>query len=277
MTAPSTGLPRLSAVARSSRLSQPPRDVSISPFNRRTVHGKLHRRLAEPRRALAALHRRHSLDRRFSVLRLARQSPGPASRPARQDAWCLRRSVVRARWRFLSRPEVPARAEGRAAQRESALVQVGGLCHLAVRDGAACHHLLVGRERISHRPYGAGSLCSRRDRNLRCLAGHRLGRLRCAVPVDSERVRARGDPLRANRCLGMGLRARLRRSRGLPSRRSADRDHHGVERLFPYHPRTTQDGGGDSSGARSGPTLRRRSASSAASTIPTSRCRCCSS
>ncbi|CAI8691371.1 hypothetical protein EMIT0111MI5_120095 [Burkholderia sp. IT-111MI5] len=84
-------------------------DLSLEEF-----HGRLHHRLAEPRAAMAARHRRHRVDRRVVLFRRARQQPETADRPEPAQARRVRRTVARPRRRLLQHAEVHGRPAGNA-------------------------------------------------------------------------------------------------------------------------------------------------------------------
>src|SRR5690606_35821014 len=107
--------------------------------------GSVHRRLAEPARALGALRGRHRLDRLLVLFHLARQPPRGAESARRRGERHRGRALGRARRRLLPRAEVPRRTA--RAPGDPALVQVGGLQHVADRHVPAGRHLLVrGRD-----------------------------------------------------------------------------------------------------------------------------------
>ena len=82
-------------------------------------HGSVHRRLAQPARPLAAPRQRRRLDRRVLLFRDARQFAVAAEEAGGREARRVRRAVGGPRRRLLQQPEVPDRAEGRAAVRRT--------------------------------------------------------------------------------------------------------------------------------------------------------------
>ena len=169
------------------------------------------------------------------------------------------RVLGRPRRRALPLAEVPPRP-GRDA-RAPALVQVGGLHHLALRLRADGRPLLLRRGRPARgsrrrRPPGvAGDRAQPRGH------GARLGRLRRALPDarTAERGRARGRRHGARRARRVGIRRALLPASGVPSGRRDARDDHGRERLLRDHPgppEARRRHGGEAR-ARPGPPSRR--------------------
>ncbi|MNF79983.1 hypothetical protein D3C84_622140 [compost metagenome] len=124
-TAMSISLPRQSNCS-----STPTNKRSLRPVRRLrergTDYGSTFDRVAEPGHPLDPYDHRHRLDRRILLFRLAGKQPQPGQ-PARRPG---RRSVGDPWWRHLPPGEVQTGPAKNAGQ--PALVQMGGLLHLAV-------------------------------------------------------------------------------------------------------------------------------------------------
>ncbi len=230
-------------------------------------------------RSLVPSHRRHRMDRRVVLLRVARRQPQPSGDRGRTAARHRRRAVGRARRRLLPQQEVSDRPGRRAAQQPSALVLLGSLLDVALRHGDARDRVLGRRVDVPDRQVRAGPHARPRRSAISIgsiVVGWFVYDALCRIFEKNEFVlwTAIGVFLLL---ADWGLFHVFGAARGVHPRRRDRRHDHGVERLLHHHSGAAQGRRATARGSRCPMRGRASSASSARCRTRTSRCPCCSS